>query len=138
MLNAILLIGASLIPSSGLPNDPEPVGKHDWLLKNETIQNLVALANSERQRVGRSAAALNPELCLAAQRHADWMARTGIYRHSGLPYREIIFAGPTSAQAAIRGWIFSPAHYAIMLSGSECGFGYMKRGGRTYWVGLYR
>ena len=79
-----------------------------------------------------------PATDLAAQRHAEWMANSGYYMHSSLPYREIIFRGPRSSQAAIQGWIYSPAHHGIMLSGREVGFGYMKRNGNTYWVGVFR
>lgn len=139
-MNAILLIGAGLLAGSELSIGvaaPE-ANQHDWLLQHETIQALHRFANQERIRVGRKPAELDPKLCLAAQKHANWMARTGVYRHSGMPYREIIFAGPTTAQAAIRGWIYSPAHYRILLSGRKCGFGYMKQRGRTYWVGLYQ
>jgi uncharacterized protein YkwD len=113
-------------------------GKHDWLLKHATIQTLLKLHNEERARNGRPKLALNPRMCLEAQKHAVWMAETGIYQHSGLPWQEIIFQGPQSEQAAVQGWIHSPAHHGIMLSGSECGFGYMVINGRTYWVGVFR
>jgi hypothetical protein len=116
----------------------KPAGKHDWLLKHPTIQGLLSRTNSHRAMMGRGPVQLNAELSLAAQRHANWMAATGAYQHSGLPYREIIFAGPTSVEAAVQGWIASPAHHGILLSGTEAGFGYMVRNGRPYWVGLFR
>lgn len=113
-------------------------GEHDWLIKHETIQELVRLTNEERKRNGLSPVTLNTKMCLAAQEHAEWMADTGWYQHSRLPYMEIIFRGPRSAESAVNGWIYSPAHHGIMLSGSQCGFGYMKRNGATYWVGVFR
>jgi uncharacterized protein YkwD len=113
-------------------------GKHDWLLQHPTIQALVAKTNAHRSQMGLGPVKLNADMALAAQRHANWMASTGAYQHSGLPYAEIIFAGPTSADAAIQGWIASPAHHGIMLSGSEVGFGYMIRNGQPYWVGVFR
>ena len=113
-------------------------GEHDWLIKHDTIQELVRLTNEERRRSGRAPVTLNTEMCLAAQQHAQWMAKTGWYQHSRLPYMEIIFRGPRSAKAAVNGWIYSPAHHGIMLSGSQVGFGYMKRNGATYWVGVFR
>ena len=112
--------------------------RNDWLLQHPTIQSLVARTNQHRGQMGRGPVRLNAEMCLAAQRHANWMASTGAYQHSGLPYAEIIFAGPTSPDAAIQGWIASPAHHGIMLSGSEVGFGYQVRNGQPYWVGVFR
>jgi len=113
-------------------------GKADWLLQHPTIQSLVAKTNQHRSQMGRGPVSLNADMCLAAQRHATWMADTGAYQHSGLPYAEIIFNGPTTPDAAIQGWIASPAHHGIMLSGNEVGFGYMVRNGRPYWVGVFR
>lgn len=112
--------------------------KHDWLIKNPTIQGLLIRTNAHRAAMGYGPVRLNVEMSLAAQRHANWMADTGYYQHSGLPYMEIIFTGPTSVEAAIQGWIASPAHHGILLSGSEAGFGYMVRNGRPYWVGVFR
>jgi uncharacterized protein YkwD len=78
-------------------------------------------------------------MCLAAQRHATWMSSTGVFQHSGLPYMEIMYTGALTPDAAIQGWVYSPAHFGILLSGaSEVGFGYMNRGGATYWVGVFR
>ena len=114
------------------------VGKHDWLVNHPVIQSLLARANTHRAAMGVGPVRLNADLCLAAQRHAAWMADTGIYQHSGLPYREIIFQGPTSADAAVQGWIASPAHHGILVSGAEVGFGYMIRNGQPYWVGVFR
>lgn len=141
VLSASTLAPVTTIPAPPLPEPAQNVrsaGSHDWITKHPTIERLASLTNSHRSRSGRAPVALNPELCVAAQRHATWMARTGIYRHSSLPYREIIFRGPTTADAAVRGWIYSPAHHGILLSGRECGFGYMKRNGVCYWVGVFR
>ena len=116
----------------------EPTSEHDWLVKHPTIQQLVTLANEHRARMGRPPVRINADMCLAAQRHATHMADTGWYRHSGLPWPEIIYSGPRSPQDAINGWINSPAHHGIMLSGAEVGFGYMIRNGQPYWVGVFR
>lgn len=128
-------------PQSGQHEDSDaakPAGKHDWLVKHPTILNLLKLHNEERARSGRPKLKLNARMCLEAQKHAVWMAETGYYQHSALPWQEIIFQGPQSEQAAVQGWIHSPAHHGIMLSGTECGFGYMVIDGRTYWVGVFR
>lgn len=111
---------------------------NDWLVKHPTIERLVALTNEHRARMGRPPVRINADMCLAAQRHAVWMANTGWFQHSGLPFGEIIFTGPQSADHAIQGWIYSPAHHGIMLSGSEVGFGFMIRNGAPYWVGVFR
>lgn len=114
------------------------VGEHDWLIKHPTILQLLTLQNAERARHGLAPLQLNTQMCIAAHRHAVWMGDTGYYQHSGLPYREIIFRGPLTPDAAVNGWIASPAHHGIMLSGSEVGLGYAIRNGQTYWVGVFR
>lgn len=113
-------------------------GKHDWLVKHPTILELIAKTNQHRAQMGLGPVRINPEMCLAAQRHAQWMAQTGALQHSGLPYAEIIFNGPTTPDGAIQGWIASPAHHGIMLSGNEVGFGYMVQNGSPAWVGVFR
>ena len=120
------------------PGADIPADEHDWLTEHSVIQKLVALTNQERARYNLPPVEIDPYLCLQAQQHAEWMAKTGIYRHSGKPWPEIIFQGPGTATNAIRGWIHSPAHHRIMLKrGKYVGFGYMVINGRDYWVGLF-
>ena len=116
----------------------EAAGPHDWLVKHPTIQELLRLTNEERARNGLDALRLNTKMCLAAQKHAVWMAETGFYQHSDLPWAEVIFQGPLNAEEAITGWTYSPPHYAVLLSGSEIGFGYTNAGGATHWVGVVK
>lgn len=113
-------------------------GPHDWLIKNETIVKLVELTNQHRARMGAGPVVLDTQMCLAAQRHATWMANGGGFQHSGLPYMEIIYQSVTTPESAIQGWVASPPHHGIMLSGSRVGFGYMVRNGYPYWVGVFR
>ena len=108
----------------------------EWLVKHPTILRLLELHNQERARVGLSPSKLNPVMCLAAQKHAVWMAETGWMSHSGLPYRENIFMGVSTPEDATNGWIWSPAHHGNMLSGSEVGFGYMILNGRPCWCSV--
>ncbi len=116
---------------------PRPVeDKHGWLTKHPTISRLHELQNQERARYGLPRLRMNPELCLLAQRHAVWMADTGWYMHSSFGIPEIIHSGPLTPDDAVNGWIWSPAHHGIMLSGTQAGFGYMVRNGVTYWVTL--
>ncbi len=77
-------------------------------------------------------------LCRDAQKHADWMARTGQFVHSGMPYWEVILTGPETAEEAIHSWMKSRDHRKILMSGGEIGFGHAAVDGVTYWVGLVR
>lgn len=125
-------------PNSKSPSKKENKKELTWLTGHPTIQKLLKYHNEERARYGLPALKLNSRMCLSAQEHANWMAETGYYQHSSLPWPEIIFYGPRSARGAVEGWIGSPAHHSIMLTGSEAGFGYMKLNGQCYWVGVFR
>jgi uncharacterized protein YkwD len=116
----------------------EKPGPHDWLVKNQNIVRLVTQTNQHRAQMGLGPVILDAQMCLDAQRHASWMAATGAFQHSSLPYMEIIFQGVGTPEAAVQGWIASPPHHGIMLSGSRVGFGYKLRGGYPYWVGVFR
>ena len=113
-------------------------GPHDWLIKHETIVKLVDLTNQHRARMGVGPVVLDTQMCLDAQRHAKWMSDFGGFQHSGLPYMEIIYQSVTTPETAIQGWIASPPHHGIMLSGTRVGYGYMIRNGYPYWVGVFR
>lgn len=113
-------------------------GPHDWLIKHTTIVRLVELTNQHRARMGIGPVILDTQMCLDAQRHATWMSDFGSFQHSGLPYMEIIFQSVQTPETAIQGWIASPPHHGIMLSGTRVGYGYMIRNGYPYWVGVFR
>lgn len=136
--HAMILAGVVCLTAGGWAQEPAATTQHDWLTKHPTIQRLLTLTNQHRAQYGLPQLKLNPEMCLAAQRHAEWMASVQVLQHSGLPWPEIIFLGPTQPEAAIQGWIYSPAHHGIMLSGTEVGFGYMVRHGQPAWVGVFR
>ena len=108
----------------------------DWLVKHQTIQKLYELHNRERARVGLQPSALNPQMCLAAQKHAVWMAENSWFQHSGLPYLENIYWGVRTPEDAINGWIWSPPHHGNMLAGTDVGFGYMIINGQPYWCAV--
>lgn len=112
--------------------------EHTWITDHPVIQKLLHLTNQHRARYQLPPVKLDPYLCLKAQAHAEWMAKTGYYQHSSMPWPEIIFYGPGSAENAVNGWIRSPAHNGIMLKrGNHVGFGYMLINGRDYWVGIF-
>lgn len=115
-----------------------PAGPHDWLIEHPTILRLLKLHNQTRSRSGRQPLVLNTEMCLAAQRHANQMATSGRFAHSGLPYRENIAYRQRTADHAVRTWNASPGHFNNMLSGSHVGFGYAVRNGVGYWVAVFR
>jgi uncharacterized protein YkwD len=132
-LAAMLLLGGALLGAS-----PSAKSPHSWLTEHPTIQRLLTLTNEHRARSGLPPVQLNAEMCLAAQRHATWMAERGALQHSGLPWPEIIYVGPRTPEDAVNGWIYSPAHHGILRSGSQVGFGYSVRNGNPAWVGLFR
>jgi uncharacterized protein YkwD len=134
----MVLAGALCLPAGVGAGEPKVTTQHDWLTKHPTITRLVTLTNQHRAQYGLPPVRINAEMCLAAQRHATWMADAQWLQHSGLPWPEIIFLGPAQPEGAIQGWIYSPAHHGIMLSGTEVGFGYMVRNGQPAWVGVFR
>lgn len=113
--------------------------EHKWLTEHPVIVRVQELINAERARYGLHPVEIDPYMCLKAQEHAVWMAQTGYYQHSNLPWPEIIFYGPATPEAAVQGWIYSGPHHGIMLSGAtKAGFGYMVVNGRPYWVGVFQ
>jgi hypothetical protein len=136
MLNAItatvLTVSMGLSPEAGLTNGK--ASRNGWLTQHPTIVRMMELQNTERARYGLSPLTMNEKMCLAAQKHAEWMAETGYYMHSNLPWPEIIHAGPRTAQGAVNDWIWSPSHHGVMLTGQVAGFGFAMNNGVGYWV----
>ena len=126
---------ALVVSTTGLIAEQRPKKRDKG---DPTITKLLKLHNAERARQGYKPLKLDRKMCIDAKRHAEWMADTGWYQHSELPYNEIIHSGPTTAEEAVEGWIYSPSHHWLMLSGTRAGFGYVldKRG--AYWVGVFR
>lgn len=136
----VLLSTLAVVPSTRSAEMLSRVERHseklDWLVSHPTIQRLLELHNVERVRNGLAPFKLNAKMCLDAQKHAVWMAETGWFQHSGLPYRENIYWGVATPEDATQGWIWSPAHHVNILSGTEVGFGYMILNGRPYWCAV--
>ena len=136
MLNAItatvLTVSMGLSPEAGLTNGK--ASRTGWLTQNPTIVRMMELQNNERARCGLAPLQMNEKMSLAAQKHAEWMAETGYYMHSNLPWPEIIHAGPRTAQGAVNDWIWSPSHHGVMLTGQVAGFGHAMNNGVGYWV----
>lgn len=104
------------------------------LTSHPTLIQMMKFQNQERARYGLQPLKMNRKMCVAAQKHATWMASTGYYMHSNLGWPEIIHSGPRTPRDAVTGWIYSPAHHSIMLSGTQAGFGFSKRNGVPFWV----
>ncbi len=136
----VLVSTLAVVPSTRSAEMLNRVERHseklDWLVSHPTIQRLLELHNVERVRNGLAPFKLNAKMCLDAQKHAVWMAETGWFQHSGLPYRENIYWGVATPEDATQGWIWSPAHHVNILSGTEVGFGYMILNGRPYWCAV--
>ena len=137
MLNAftatVLTVSMGLTPQSSL--DAGKLSENKRITQHPTIRKMMELQNAERARYQLAPLKINRKLCIAAQKHAEWMAETGYYMHSNLPWPEIIDAGPTTPEGAVNDWIWSRSHHGIMLSGSIAGFGFaMADNGTGYWV----
>lgn len=130
-----LVLSVAMEPDAALQMDTDTKAAQTWLTQHPTLLRMMELQNQERARYGLHPLTINPIMCMAAQRHAHWMASTGWYNHSYLGWPEIIHSGPTTPAGAVTGWIYSPAHHAIMLSGgTQAGFGYSIRNGTPFWV----
>jgi uncharacterized protein YkwD len=93
--------------------------------------------NRVRQYYNVAKFSFNKRVCVTAQKHAEWMARTGRYEHSG-NFSEIIHRGPFTAKDAVRGWWNSPAHLKIMLSGTSAGHGHASLNNVHYWCSIIK
>lgn len=118
------------------------------------IKQMLEVSNSYRGQQGRKLHRISPELTAAAQNHADYMARTGVFSHqanrgllarvqdAGYPgmVRENIAMGYPSVNEVFAGWRNSSGHWASMISQEteDAGFGYaVSSRGEAYWVAVY-
>ncbi len=109
--------------------------------------------NNYRAKFFRPPLTLNQQLSNAAMAHAEWMAKTGNFSHTGeggsspfdrmrshgYLYRsagENIAYGHANVSAVMAGWIGSPGHEANIRGGYiNVGFAVVPdRNGRLYWV----
>ncbi len=107
---------------------------------------LILYINEERRLNNLSPLVKDGELMKFAQKHTDWMCRTGKYEHSGENIKEIINHGKTgsspifvhhalSAQICVRAWMHSEGHKSVILNEkiTKIGAGY----GENY-IGSYK
>lgn len=122
-----------------------------------TSQALLIAHNSERQKAGVAAIALDHQLDAAATKHAQWMVTNGTFSHTGANdssvgdrikaegYKpkyvgENIAAGYSSVAAVMPVWMTSSGHRRNILNPvySQCGFGLATDGrGRKWWVAVF-
>ena len=98
----------------------------------DTYVKLIFLyINEERRIKGLNPLVMSKELTLLAQKHSDNMAKTRIYKHSGLNYNEVItnlsgilyLTQKDLAGIAIKQWMESDAHRDALLNPNFKTFG---------------
>ena len=123
------------------------------LYKHTTILDMLKASNAIRNRQGLKAHIINKQLCIAAQNHANYMAKTGDFSHysnggpSGRAARhgfhgmsaENIAMGQLNVGSVFQSWHSSSGHWANITSNATlAGFGYaISPGGTGFWVGMY-
>ncbi len=139
----------------GIPTAAQPAALGSAALGN-VEREILAMVNAERQKVGVRPLSLNSRLTTAAQRHAEDMARTGQFSHTGSNgssvrdratasgYRssyvgENIGMGYINAAAVMSGWMNSPGHRQNILNSNytELGVGLIQGQGGLYWVQVF-
>ncbi len=114
-------------------------------------EDLLGLHNAARTQHGKPALSIDARLTAAAQKHADWMARTGQFSHTGeggsqlseridregyayAAISENNARGQETPERVFEGWLNSRGHRDNLLGNyRDVGFG---RAG-AYWVACY-
>jgi uncharacterized protein YkwD len=150
-MGTLSLLSAMVCAHTSLAVEPKTV--ETYLHEHPTIVSMLQENNRHRASVGLGPQRISPQLTMAAQDHANFMARTGSFSHYsnggpagraqryGYPYAaaENIAMGQRSVQEAFQSWRSSSGHWANITSGaSEAGFGCAySANGTCYWVGMY-
>ena len=120
-------------------SDAEPVKKPlvvDGLVLTDAERRVFELTNSERQKRGLPALRLDRRLMESARRQANWMARTGVFRHGNSGYAENIAMGQRSSRDVVVAWMNSSGHFRNMMNRGHgvIGIGsYRGKNGAMYW-----
>ncbi|MBF2063102.1 MAG: CAP domain-containing protein [Calothrix sp. C42_A2020_038] len=112
-------------------------------MSQDFINRVVQLTNAERQRAGLQSLKFNGRLAVAAQKHSVDMAMQDFFSHNskdnsspfdrikatGYRYSraaENIYAGGSTPEDVVRGWMNSPGHRKNILNPEyqEIGVGY--------------
>ena len=100
----------------------------DGLVLTDAERRVFELTNAERKKRGLPALRLDRRLMESARRQANWMARTGIFRHGNSGYAENIAMGQRSSRDVVVAWMQSAGHFRNM----------MNRGHGAIGIGSYR
>ena len=117
-------------------------------------QQVAALVNAERSRLGLNTLTLDPALSqLATTRAAETVTQFAHTRPDGRAWHTVmtdagytyksagenIAYGYPSAEAVMTGWINSPGHYQNIIGSSftKIGVGHVKVGNTDYWAQLF-
>jgi uncharacterized protein YkwD len=103
-------------------------------MDHESTQQLLTLINVQRERLDIDPLELDLDMCLAAWESSRFFMPSNGQFHNGSPYSQAIFVGPRSHRAAISGFMDSPGHRAILLSGAKAGIAYWSDGNETYYT----
>jgi len=108
----------------------------DGLVLTETERRVFELTNAERAKRGLPALRLDRRLMESARRQANWMARTGIFKHGSSGHAENIAMGQRSSLAVVMAWMNSSGHRQNMMNRGHGAIGigsYRGYNGAMYW-----
>ncbi|MCL2118317.1 MAG: CAP domain-containing protein [Planctomycetaceae bacterium] len=108
----------------------------DGLVLTDAERRVFELTNAERQKRGLPALRLDRRLMESARRQANWMARTGIFRHGNSGFAENIAMGQRSSLAVVVAWLNSAGHFRNMMNRSHGAIGigsYRGKNGALFW-----
>lgn len=106
---------------------------------SNTEKEIFNLINITRNYGGLHTIKWSKNLHSLAQEHSQWMAQTGIFKHSNYNVYENIFYSEgynlnQIPRTTVEGWLESPGHRANLLNSyiSHCGIGIAKNGNKVY------
>lgn len=159
LVGLCLLVQPATLYAQDAPADPPPDDAPPASLPDVTDatqqfrEHVIQLTNAERTAQSLPSLTENPELTLAAQAHAAWMASSSCFAHvcpgelefdnritqAGYSWNwvaENIAAGYPTPEQVLTGWMNSPGHRANILNPNlqEIGVGVIQDGPRPYWV----
>jgi uncharacterized protein YkwD len=108
----------------------------DGLVLTEMERKVFELTNEERRKRGLPVLRLDRRLMESARRQANWMSRTGIFKHGASGYAENIAMGQRSSFDVVIAWMNSSGHRQNMMSRGHGAIGvgsYRGYNGAMYW-----
>ena len=95
----------------------------DGLVLTDSERRVFELTNMERRKRGLPTLRLERRLMESARRQANWMARTGIFRHGNSGFAENIAMGQRSSRDVVVAWLNSSGHFRNMMNRSHGAIG---------------